>query len=358
MQSLLHRVFWGIVLVGIGCVFLLNQAGVISIDIGELFSTYWPVILILVGFQGMLLQRKGGYCWNPLLILLALFFLARNLEWIDWELHDLLRFIGPVVLILVGLNLIARGARPKKKQEAEPQWNTVNPPPAPPSEPPIDRGPPPAPEPPEWEKAFGQPEKPKFEEPEELKFEESGEPRFKEPRGSKHEQPRGTKFEEVPFDAPGSRYDSNLKHRYWKEHHHGHHWHGHWDGSNRRGSHSRFIGDFDIGSDYFELRPMSISHFIGDTKLDLTRAQIPVGETRIYVSSFIGDVKVFVPNDFSVGVRVVSSSLIGDVTVMEQKRGGFFNQINLQSPQFEDTAKRIVIIVSTFIGDVRIKKVG
>jgi Predicted membrane protein len=331
MQSLLHRVFWGIVLVGAGVIFLLNQAGVISIDIGDVFKTFWPVILLLVGIQGMLLQRNGGQWWNAILILLALYFLARNLDWVEWEFHDLIRFVGPIALIVFGLYMIARGGRTKKKPSEEAEWNTINPPPmspppppAPPSEPSIDRGPPPAPE------------------PLDLGFD-----------------PSEPKFEEIPEQDPRPRDGSHMKHKYWKEHHQESRWDGgYWDHSPKRENHSRFIGDFDIGSDYFELRPMSISNFIGDTRLDLTRAQIPAGETKIYVSSFIGDVKVFIPNDFSVGVRVVSSSFIGDVAVLEQKRDGFFNQVNLQTPNFEDTAKRIVIIVSTFIGDVRIKKVG
>ena len=146
------------------------------------------------------------------------------------------------------------------------------------------------------------------------------------------------------------------KHHYWKDHHR-QPWRG---GSEQafREDYSRFIGDFVFDQDRFELKPMSISHFIGDTKLDLTRAQIPLGETRIYVSTFIGDVKVFVPDDYSVGVRVVSSSLIGDVKVMDQKRGGLFNQVNVETPRFIDASKQVVLVVSTFIGDVRVTKVG
>src|SRR5690606_2058578 len=38
---------------------------------------------------------------------------------------------------------------------------------------------------------------------------------------------------------------------------------------------SNFIGDLHVSQDYWELTPMNISHFIGDTELDLTRAVIP-----------------------------------------------------------------------------------
>ncbi|MGO4376241.1 cell wall-active antibiotics response protein LiaF, partial [Paenibacillus sp. MCAF20] len=94
------------------------------------------------------------------------------------------------------------------------------------------------------------------------------------------------------------------------------------------------------------------------TILDLTKAQVAVGETRIHISSFIGDVKVFVPNDYEIGVQVLTSSFIGDVKILDRKEGGMFKHINIQSPSYSDSDKKIKLIVSTFIGDVRVTKVG
>ncbi len=121
---------------------------------------------------------------------------------------------------------------------------------------------------------------------------------------------------------------------------------------------SGFIGDVYLGHDYWELKPMNISHFIGDTVLDLTKAQIPAGETRVHISSFIGDVKVFLPNDFEVGIHVVSSAFIGDVAVLDHKEGGIFKNMNIETPFYQDTDKKVTLVVSTFIGDVRVTKVG
>jgi len=69
-------------------------------------------------------------------------------------------------------------------------------------------------------------------------------------------------------------------------------------------------------------------------------------------------VKVFVPGDANVGIQVVSSSLIGDVRVWEQKRGGLFNSMSVESPYYADADKRVVLVASAFIGDVRVTKVG
>ncbi|CAM3837443.1 cell wall-active antibiotics response protein LiaF [Cohnella lubricantis] len=313
-QSTMNRIIWGLIMVGVGTVFLLNQTGTISIGIGEFLGLFWPVFPILFGIQGLLIQRKGGFCWNSIVILAGVFFLGRNLGLFDWDIGDIIRIIAPVMIIIWGLRMLVRtGGRTRPDHQTPEGWNSVTPP-IPPA-PPV----PPAPHEPQA--------------PLETTYDrESPNPARAAASGTLPPPPISSHYQQPPWRSG--------------------------TGFAGRENHSRFIGDFVIGQEYFELRPMSISHFIGDTKLDLTRAQIPYGETRIYVSTFIGDVKVFVPEDYSFGVRVVSSSLIGDVKVMEQKRGGLFNQINVETPSFMDASKQVVLVVSTFIGDVRVTKVG
>nr|WP_233567690.1 LiaF domain-containing protein [Cohnella faecalis] len=64
------------------------------------------------------------------------------------------------------------------------------------------------------------------------------------------------------------------------------------------------------------------------------------------------------PNDANIGVQVVSSCLIGDVSILDQKRGGLFNQTTVETLSYQDTEKKVVLVVSSFIGDVRVTKVG
>ncbi|WP_217594761.1 cell wall-active antibiotics response protein LiaF [Cohnella sp. GbtcB17] len=393
-QSVLHRIFWGVILIGGGLVFLLNQSGVIDLDIGYLFSTFWPAFIILFGIQGMLIQQRNNFGWNAIVVLIGLFFLGRNLGWLNWEFGDLIRFAIPAALIVAGLNMVFRGSgcgRTKRKWE-ESGWNEVTPPPAPkPFEAPLP--PPPPPQPYDSPNAFAEdpvheephPDEGRTAEPEAGRTRDRGwDPADRLSGRMERRQERIDRFHERMqerverihakqrerhdrhrakvrdrHDRQGQydydSYDSGSEtHRMWKEYHRP-------PGHSMRGSridHSRFIGDVHIGQEMWELQPMSISHFIGDTTIDLTRAHIPVGETRIYVSAFIGDVKAYVPGDHSVGIRVVSSCLIGDVKVLEQKRGGLFNQMSAETPGFQDTDKQVVLIVSCFIGDVRVTKVG
>lgn len=121
---------------------------------------------------------------------------------------------------------------------------------------------------------------------------------------------------------------------------------------------SSFIGDIYLGQDVWELQPMNISHFIGDTILDLTKAQISYGETKIVISAFIGDVKIFVPNDIELEISVTSSSFLGDSWVFKRREGGMFNSMKAEPKDYQIAEKRIRVIVSMFIGDLNVQRIG
>lgn len=173
-----------------------------------------------------------------------------------------------------------------------------------------------------------------------------------------------------PMDWKRAKHEFKQARREYRDAHRRHRHHGHGRGSHHHGrtewwntdpnaqTRSNFIGDIHLGHDYWDLVPLNISHFIGDTVLDLTRANIPAGETKITISSFIGDVKVFLPADSDVGIQVVSSAFIGDSKVLGRKEGGMFQHSDTQSPSFRESERKIKLVCSTFIGDVRVTKVG
>lgn len=274
-RHFLNRMFWGFTLIAAGILFLLNQMNLISFDLGTLFSVYWPVILIFFGIKGILFQpgseerRAGVYLWNGFIILIGTFFLLRNLNIDVFDRIDLWEFIVPVLLILIGLNMLANGSRSSRHSEG-----------------PVSKA----------ESAY----------------------------------PKGT----IP------------------EPHHPRH-HRHADPVTNR---SNFIGDIYLGQDVWHLEPTNVSHFIGDTIIDLTKASIPFGETRLTISSFIGDVKVFVPKDTQVEVSVIASAFIGDMNVLDRREGGLFKHVKLDTPLYNEAEKKINLIISVFIGDVLVKR--
>jgi lia operon protein LiaF len=103
---------------------------------------------------------------------------------------------------------------------------------------------------------------------------------------------------------------------------------------------------------------MVISHFIGDTIIDLTRASIPIGETPLTISTFIGDVKIFIPNDVDIEVKVIASSFIGDMNILDRKETGMFRHMDTQTSYYDESQRKLIVTTNMFIGDVIVKKIG
>jgi len=111
------RLFFGLLIVAVGTVLLLDNAGVL--DAGEIISTWWPAIVILAGILTFAANPRH---WPVALIITAvgLAFLLSNLDIID-----LGNFIIPAVIILVGL-LVLFGRGLGAKTEAGDRVNSFN----------------------------------------------------------------------------------------------------------------------------------------------------------------------------------------------------------------------------------------
>lgn len=390
--NFINRLMWGLFIIVVGVGLLLRQGGYVYFDIGTVVSVFWPVMLLFLGLQGMLQRMaygRGNAFGSGVLIVMGFLFLGRNLNLFDWSVGDVLKFAAPLVLIIFGLSMIFK---PKTRQNAEEkrddEWKayTYGPtdqpvPPAPPLHPDPTR--PPSEDDSHQESAAPQADSrtdgvsgsqgPRMPGPDQTYEQRQGQPgAYGQPgnpygdfgnrmgKYAEHMQRRhADRWEKHAHRAAKIR--ERIERRNFKHDHRHHHrndrveW---WNHDPNVQTRSGFIGDVYLGHDYWELKPMNISHFVGDTVLDLTKAQISDGETVINISSFVGDVKVYLPNDYEIGVHVISSAFVGDVAVLERKEGGIFKNVDVVSPSFQDTVKKIRLHVSTFIGDVRVTKVG
>lgn len=94
--------------------------------------------------------------------------------------------------------------------------------------------------------------------------------------------------------------------------------------------------------------------FIGDVRLDLANAPIPVGETRYRVYGFIVDVDVTVPR--GVGIAVLASGLVSDVKVYGQKTDRFLMPFEWKSEGYEAAERKIFVETACFINDLEIRQ--
>lgn len=307
-HRMLNRLFGGLILVGIGVLFLLKQLDLITFSVFDVLRTFWPVFLIYFGLKGILIQQRNdsgwtNSLWSGFVALLGIYFLLRNLN-VGWIYEiDLWQFLVPVILIIYGLSLIGKGNGDNRKR-------------SPKQDDPFAA----------YDPVYHAPPKPDPHlDPVQGHY---GEPAYAPPQPDPYQEPYG--YSPPPEDPP----------------------------KRRKVTRASFIGDIHLGQDYWELEPMDISHFIGDTIIDLTKAYIPYGETKLNISAFIGDVKIFVPNDIQVEFCIHSSVFIGDMKVNDRHEGGIFRNMEYHSPYYADAEKKIHLNVSMFIGDVLVKRVG
>lgn len=110
------RIFWGLVLVIIGVLFLLDRIG--GFDFGYMISTYWPAIFIILGFSILIgngFRRAGP---GIFFIVFGVIFLLAELDILEYNVWQ---YIWPFLIIFVGLWLILRPALKYRSAENFPQ---------------------------------------------------------------------------------------------------------------------------------------------------------------------------------------------------------------------------------------------
>lgn len=109
------RIFWGLLLILLGVVFLLDRMG--RLDFGDLIGRYWPVIFILIGISILLSNNLRNVGSGIFFILFGTFFLLLRLRIFDQAVW---RYLWPLAIIAVGLWILLRPAfHPDKKKIPE-----------------------------------------------------------------------------------------------------------------------------------------------------------------------------------------------------------------------------------------------
>lgn len=110
-----HRIIFGIIIILIGGILLLNSLEIVDADIS--FATFWPVILIVFGVV-KIINFDESTIVGGILLLLGIFFQLRNFHIPFLENLHLASIFWPIIIILFGLSLIFENRdRSKKKSK-------------------------------------------------------------------------------------------------------------------------------------------------------------------------------------------------------------------------------------------------
>jgi len=109
------RIFSGLLIIAVGVIFLL--ANMDRLDFGDFISTYWPMILILIGISHLLTTsfRNAGAAF--FLIAIGAFFQLNNLGVLEGRAWA---YFWPLLIIAAGLWIIFK-PRPKGFGEKAPE---------------------------------------------------------------------------------------------------------------------------------------------------------------------------------------------------------------------------------------------
>ena len=101
------RLIVGLAIIAVGVVFLLQAFHVPGTDeLWDIFTDYWPVLIILVGLAKLMNarfpnERMAGVLW----LVGGAFLLAHELHWVRFDVWNV---IWPVLIILFGIRLVGR----------------------------------------------------------------------------------------------------------------------------------------------------------------------------------------------------------------------------------------------------------
>jgi len=113
-----------------------------------------------------------------------------------------------------------------------------------------------------------------------------------------------------------------------------------------------FIGDFTLARMTGELDHTSVSHFIGDVKLDLTGATLKPGTTTLRLFTFIGDIRVTLPE--RVAAEVDGTSFISDMEILDRKKSGVFPTLKAKTADYDNAPNRLHIACTNLVGDITV----
>ena len=116
-------------------------------------------------------------------------------------------------------------------------------------------------------------------------------------------------------------------------------------------AHYKLLGDF-RREGAWQVADQEFWLAIGDVKLNMSEAQIPAGETRLRVWTFVSDVKLTVPKD--VGVSLSCTAFVSEAKVFGRKRESILAPLRFDSEDYAGAERKIRMELTGFVAEVKV----
>ncbi|MCR4403454.1 MAG: cell wall-active antibiotics response protein [Firmicutes bacterium] len=121
------------------------------------------------------------------------------------------------------------------------------------------------------------------------------------------------------------------------------------------GTHWAFMSGIDRKAPGWDLKDGNYVAIMGGIELDLTKARIPEGSTRLNLTAIMGGIVIKVPTDLAVECR--GTALLGGVHFIDEEGGGIIASRAYSRSSPEGISRKIVIDAWTLMGGVDVKDV-
>ncbi|WP_183163772.1 cell wall-active antibiotics response protein LiaF [Alteribacter keqinensis] len=331
----MNKIF-GMIILAVGVLYLLNNTGVIDASFGEMVSTYWTLIIVIIGLKILLdglfrayqgLKRDkwdfGTAVFGLFIIAAGLIITGNRADWFYYTFADLWSWIWPLLIIFVGFQLL-RNKRPTtvkvdmSKDEDDREPDTAE-------------------------------KKADYADP--WSYVEENISRAREQvKNNPHvdEEKYENSFQSAEDSINKARQQAGGKYKYRQKKNHrpqgG-------DYANIR----QFVGEVVIGKRPWTLENTDIRTSIGSVEVDLTTAVLKDGDNYLDISMWIGSVEITAPKDMAIQANVDVS--IGEATLFDDNFAGTGRNATYTSDNFYEAEQRVILTVRNSIGSVEVMAV-
>lgn len=95
-------------------------------------------------------------------------------------------------------------------------------------------------------------------------------------------------------------------------------------------------------------------NLVGDTSIDLTMADIPIGETTLRLFGFVNDVTLIVPQ--GVGFTVTSTAFVTDLKILGEKHESFVMPYTFTSDNWATAERKVRLEAMYFVASLKVRR--
>jgi lia operon protein LiaF len=116
----------------------------------------------------------------------------------------------------------------------------------------------------------------------------------------------------------------------------------------------KILGDVTRRGEW-QVRDEEIWLGVGNVELDMTQAQIPLGETKLRLYGFVNGVDLLVPE--TVGTLVRSTAFLTDADVLGHQENRFLGTFEARSSDYDTAEHKVWIEAAYFVVDLKVRRV-